>query len=422
MPKKRHNELLAGIFVLLALAVGVGIVCWLGASDLFRRPQQRAAFYAYESAGSMGLEKGASVLVGDRVVGKITEIRSGADGKILYITDIAAEDVKVHSDGQAQVASKMVGSNSMAITSRGSADKPLADESNPVRLVGGLDQAMNNISAATDSIAQIAKTLQKEFDPAQRESILAQAHQAIGSLAQAAGNIAKQTDPQQSATLMAKLLASTDDIKTITSSISSQTNAGNTAGLLAKILRAADDIDAITADAKPKVSDTLTSVKNTAQQLEAISKKDLMEILAGLHKASDDVLKISGNFVKISEDAKTLVTVNRDRIDEMIENMGQVSENLKSTSKEVRRNPWRLLYTPDKQELHSQNIYDAARAFNDGAEQLDAALGKLRALAKQSPAGLPANDPELAKIRKQIEETFSNFSKAEQALWKEVAK
>ncbi len=422
MAKKTHNELIAGVFVLLCLAALMGVVLWLGASDLFRKTHQRAAFYASESSGDLGLKAGNAVQVGDRAIGKISEIRSAEGGRSLYIVDIEAPDVKVHKDGAARVSMGLVGDGKLVVTARGSDAQPLADESNPVAISGGLNQAMADLSQMVDQMKPIVQVVVNELDATRDASILARIHQVMDHLKSAAGNIAGQTDPRLKDSLMAKVHVSADDVNRITGSVAGQVNAANTAGLLAKILRSADDVNAITADAKPKLEKTLTAVQNTAQQVESISKKDVMEILAGLRKASSDVLKISGNFVEVSEQAKSMMVMNRDRIDEMIENMGEVSDNLKSTSKDVHRNPWRLLYKPDKEELRSQNIYDAARAFASGAEQLDAALAKLRALSRENPGAIPANDPELIKVRKQIEETFGNFTKAEQALWKEAAK
>ena len=422
MAKKTHNELIAGLFVLLCVAALMGIVLWLGASDLFRKTHQRAAFYASESSGDLGLKAGNAVQVGDRAIGKISEIRSAEGGRSLYIVDIEAPDVKVHADGSARVSLGLVGEGRLVVTSRGSDSKPLADESNPVAISGGLNQAMADLSQMVDRLKPIVEVAVREMDATRDASVLARVHQVMDYLKSAAGNIAGQTDAKVKDSLAAKVHVSADDVNRITGSVAGQVNASNTAGMLAKILRSADDINAITADAKPKLEVTLTAVRNTAQQVESISKKDVMEILAGLRKANSDVLKISGNFVEVSEQAKSMLVMNRDRIDEMIDDMGQVAENLKSTSKDVHRNPWRLLYKPDKEELRSQNIYDAARAFAGGAEQLDSAITKLRALSREKPGAIPANDPELLKVRKQIEETFGNFTKAEQALWKEVAK
>ena len=64
----------------------------------------------------------------------------------------------------------------------------------------------------------------------------------------------------------------------------------------------------------------------------------------------------------------------------------------------------------------------SARAFSNGAEQLDQAIAKMAGLAKAYPEGVPTDDPTLQKIRKQLQETFGKFSKAEQALWKELSK
>lgn len=422
MSKKTHNELIAGVFVLLSLAAMMGVVLWLGASDLFRKTHQLAAFYVDESSGSLGLKTGNAVQVGDRAVGRITAIRSGDGGRSLYITEIEVPDVKVHSDGKARVSVGLVGEGKLVITARGTDKAPLADEQHPVMIAGGLDQAMSDIAEVAELLKPIAQAAAGEFDAAKEGSVLCRVHQVMEHLKSAAGNIAGQTDPRQKGSLAAKVNTSADDVNRITGSLAFQTDAGQQASLLAKVHRSTDDVNAITADAKPKVEQTLTAVRNTAQQVESISKKDVMEILAGLRKANSDVLKISGNFVEVSEQAKSMLVLNRDRIDQMIDDMGQVAENLKSTSKDVHRNPWRLLYKPDKEELHSQNIYDAARAFAGGAEQLNSAINKLRALSRENSGAIPAYDPELLKIRKEIEETFGNFSKAEQALWKEAAK
>ena len=72
--------------------------------------------------------------------------------------------------------------------------------------------------------------------------------------------------------------------------------------------------------------------------------------------------------------------------------------------------------------MHSQNVHDAARAFSNGASQLDQALAKLKGLAASHPKGVPANDPQLKKIAEQIKETFEKFTDAEKALWKELLK
>ena len=40
MPQTKHDELKAGLFVIIALAVTLGVILWLGAGDAFRTAGQ----------------------------------------------------------------------------------------------------------------------------------------------------------------------------------------------------------------------------------------------------------------------------------------------------------------------------------------------------------------------------------------------
>ena len=91
--------------------------------------------------------------------------------------------------------------------------------------------------------------------------------------------------------------------------------------------------------------------------MQALTKNDVAAVLADLRQINSKVLKIAGDFSEITAQAKQAVAVNKDRVDEIVDNMTQVSQDLKATSKEVRRNPWRLMHTPDqKEELHAEHL------------------------------------------------------------------
>ena len=119
-------------------------------------------------------------------------------------------------------------------------------------------------------------------------------------------------------------------------------------------------------------------------------------------------------------DALKSLPAELDNIDEIIDNMMLVSANLKSASKEIRRNPWRLLHKPTDEELDSQNVYDATGAFLSGATELDQAITKLSKLAGMKPEGIPADDPQLQEIRLKLQQTFEKFGRIEQLLWEKL--
>ena len=386
MAKTTRNELTAGIFVVLSIAAGLAVVIWLGGAELFRPIRQTAVFYRDEADGSAGLIVGSFVQVGDDQIGKVTGIRfEGETSRTLYTAEIDRKDFKVYADGKAQVAAAFIGGARLIIIDRGSETKPLSDEDHAIQLSGGMDQTMSDLGAA-------AKVIRAELDAQQASSILARVHKIIAYL------------------------------RDITASIKSETDPNNPQAMLAKVHASVDDINEMTSDAKPKVSDTLTAVRATAQKFEQYTEKEISEILIKLRESSTQILKITTDFAKVSEQVKQVLFLNRDNIDTMIDNMTHVSANLKATSKEIRRNPWRLIYKPDEKQIHSQNIYDAARAFSDGAEQLDRAIAKMNGLVKASPDGILADDPQLQKVQAQLEEAFGNFNKAEQSLWKELDK
>ncbi len=392
MARTKRNELTAGIFVIVALLVLIGVVIWLGGAGLLRPTKQKATFFAKEQVGSIGLQKGNFVQVGDDPVGQITKIHFDPQTRRTYYTaEIDRGDFKIYGDGEAHVVAALIGGAKLVIVDRGNEKAGLADADHAIELTGGLDQTMSDLGS-------VAEILRAQLSTEKPDALLAKIHEVINMLKSAA-----------------------TDVAGIASDIKTETNRDNDGALLAKIHHSTDDINQMTADARPKVEQALTAVRDTAEKIRQYTDEDIAEMLTKLRQANTEILTITQDFSTVSGQVKQMVMLHRDNIDEMIDNMTQVSANLKAASKEIRRNPWRLLYKPDDKELHSQNIYDAARAFSSGAEQLDQAVGKLTGLAKAAPEGIPVDDPQLQKVRDQLQEAFEQFSKAEQALWKELS-
>jgi ABC-type transporter Mla subunit MlaD len=444
MPRKKANELLAGLFVVAALAILLGVVLWLGAADLLKTRGQTVTFYVPQAQGSVGVVRGAEVTYGDGRIGKVISVEPAPDKKLCYYrARLERTDVTIRKDGVAVVVSPAVGQAKVVIKDFGRAAEP-ADDAHPILLSGGLDQVMQQISGLADRVRD-------EMDPNNAASVLAQVHGVIAGLNGAAKDIAKiaasvraETDANSAGSLLATIRKSAANIDKATANLARQTGTDDANSIVAKIVAAADhirsqtdpaekgslmakahgtvdEVGAMVKNGRPKVDRALTAVANAAEQIEALTKKDLKDILAGLREVNTKILKVANDMTVVSEQAKEIVALNRDNIDETLDNLAQVSVNLKSASKEVRRNPWRLLYQPDDKEYDTQNLLDAVRAFSDGAEQLDQAVAKLRALKKldlKDPAARAAGE----KIHKQLEEAFTNFSKVEQALYKQLEK
>ncbi|HAU38564.1 MAG TPA: hypothetical protein DCX07_12715 [Phycisphaerales bacterium] len=396
--RKEHSELAAGLFVLVALGATVGVVLWLGAAEWFARGAV-ATFYAEEKDGNCGLDIGSFVYVGGKEVGKIAEIRFDAKaGRTLYLARIETDGLDLRSDGKAHAAAALVGGANLVVTSRGTPGKPPADLEHPMPVTGGLDRAMTDLSAAAENVRRVSELVRAELDTQQGGEMLGKVRAIVGDLQTAARDVSQAA---------ANVLA--------------QTRLEEKDSLLAKIHRTADDVNAMSADARPKMERTMTAVADTAEKIQQYADKDIADLLARLRESNTEILKVARDLSEVSDTTRKIVTLNRDNIDRMLDNMRLVSEDLKAASREIRRNPWRLLYKPKPDEIATQNVYDAARAFANGATQLDMAIAKLNALSEANPQGLPANDPQLQQIREDIQKTFANFKKVEDILWKEAS-
>jgi ABC-type transporter Mla subunit MlaD len=407
MAAKHRNELLAGAVVLAALGVALAIVLWLGATDFLRRPAQVAYFCAEPAKGPVGLMEGSTVVINDKPIGKIIEVRPRAGAPTLYVAQIHDAQFTVHADATASPTKGLLGASSLAITSLGTRAAGMADEAHPVALPGGTSDAMEAIASAAsrlnEGVGQLNTMLTRELDLRNDASLLRKVHASLDEVRQASASL-----NQGIAALSGETQRKPDTL------------VGKLHGSLDAVGRISGNLDGMVAEARPKVDRTLTAVEGMAVSVEQYSRKDVADLLKGLRDVNSKVLRVMGDFEEISSQTRQIMAGNRPLIDEAVDNLTQVSADLKATAKEVRRAPWRLLYTPKPGEVQSQNLFDAARNFSSGAEQLDQALTKLTALSRS--ATQPADDAELKAIREKLRDSFENFSKVEQTLWNEIAK
>lgn len=68
------------------------------------------------------------------------------------------------------------------------------------------------------------------------------------------------------------------------------------------------------------------------------------------------------------------------------------ADNLRDTTSEIRRSPWRLLYRPNNRELEYELLYDSARSFAQSVSDLTAATASLEAIADTEGSQLNPED------------------------------
>jgi phospholipid/cholesterol/gamma-HCH transport system substrate-binding protein len=132
--------------------------------------------------------------------------------------------------------------------------------------------------------------------------------------------------------------------------------------------------------------------------------------------ALNDVKATAANAKDITGSARSVIVGNRSKLDAMIASLKVTGDNLKNASAEIRRSPWRLLYKPKPGEVANLNLYDAARQFAEGANDLDDAAAALRDALQDKNV----DETQIDKLMQHLDETFAKFSEFESQLWKEV--
>jgi phospholipid/cholesterol/gamma-HCH transport system substrate-binding protein len=129
-----------------------------------------------------------------------------------------------------------------------------------------------------------------------------------------------------------------------------------------------------------------------------------------------DIQKSAANTRDITASGRSILTQNKSKIDRMISSLKVTADNLKGASAEVRRSPWRLLYKPQPGEMGNLNLFDSARQFAEGANDMNDAAQALRDALKDPNA----DKEQIQKLVEHLDQSFGKFNKVEQELWKSV--
>lgn len=420
MARKERNTLIAGIFVIVCSMALVGVVIWLGGLSMHG---ETIYISAPVMAGDTGLQVGSKVKYGSLQKGKITAILEGVDSRNFLIEVRMTDAVTgLRSDAlvETSVATLVGGSADLVILSPGTPSAPPPTREHPIPLHIGpnplirdlqnqigyreverkeFQTILANLDTLSANLTQISAGLKDQLTVTGKPNMLSDAVDTMARLKDSIEAIRQELDPKNPQGMLAKTHSSLDDVNAMTGRLTSMVNV-----------------------AAPYVEEATASAADAADRINGYTRDDLGVLLKSLRESSTQLLGIMQDFREVSSAAKQVVAFNKENIDEMLNNLTQVSVNLKAASREVRMNPWKLMGKPTISDIRSQNIQEAARAFAEGAAELDDAVRKLTVVSQMNGQPIPADDPQLQQIRQKIKESFGKFSRAEQALWDEMAK
>jgi ABC-type transporter Mla subunit MlaD len=348
-----------------------------------------------------GLRKGDDVRIGGFKVGVIRDIevidREGQPAGIVVGFSVPAR-FKIRQDARVNVQGTLTGSSWLNFDSLGSSEAPLLARGET--LVGRPSVMATLLAAASEIAPEIRDTVRDV-----RSVTIPKVNSTVDTY---------KTTGMHATALVKHVRSKIDPIVERYNAI---VDSGK---------RAADNIGDLFGETKGDFKGTIANLNaatgTVKERLPGIVDKvesGLTRVQTAIDSANvalEDVKVIASDTKDTSANVRSIVVGNRGKIDGMIASLKATSDNLKYGTAELRRSPWRLLYRPPPGEVANLNLYDSARQFAEGANDLNDAAAALRDALKD-----PQTTPEqVQNLVDQLDKSFANFSQIEQELWKQV--
>ncbi|HMO25807.1 MAG TPA: hypothetical protein PKB10_06015, partial [Tepidisphaeraceae bacterium] len=372
---KQRNDLLAGLFILVSIALGIGIIVGVKGVGRIIEPTRRITARFPVDVDLGGLRAGAEVRLGGARLGNVQSVQIESDDQgtpFVAVRFDVPERFTVRADAIVRVKESLTGGAVVNIESLGAGD-PLTAGQTVAGRAGSLSEAIASISelgpeavALTQDLRQFVGEARAELTP-RAEQLFDRANNAVITfeksademrllVAEARGHLPGIIDryntvadrTAEAMTNLRDILGDTkDDFRTVMSNVSNATLTFR--------------------ERVPQLFDRVDEVATSLQATMHSASKALEEINATAVNAKDATAGV-----------RSIVTTNRGRIEQMIQSLKTTADNLEDASAEIRRSPWRLLYQPKEAELANLNLFDSARQFAIGARNLNDASAALR--------------------------------------------
>ncbi len=443
MPKER-NAFKLGLTLIMFAVLLTGVLVFLaptGGGDLtlsVRFPHDEF---------TTPVNPGGEVACGGKIVGSIEshELREMQDGqsgkKLLYsvVTITVDSSIGLRQDCRIIPEALLLGGvGKLTILDRGIGQPVEPDQmidGEPVADFGSITRRLGGQLDPKDPTSLLAM-VKSQLDGTEPRSLLGKILTALNDINAVTESIRHEFNPKEKAVLIAKLHSILDHINDTTQLLRNEADSSVDEAMVGKLHETLDTLNrgliivvGMLEDNREPITATVEHIRETSRILEQqiatqlAQQLDVSEpasLLAKVHVSIDRLAGALEDIRTITGVARETIVLNREQLARMIGNLKETSDHLKAAGKDIRRNPWRLLYQPTLDEQAQANVFDAARAFSEAATRLDDAITRLEAVAEAGGAGIEHDDPVLLTILDELEQKFAKFNEAEDALWEQL--
>lgn len=451
--QREPNYLALGLTVTVILTLFFGVLLFIAGTGRWGRTYQKVTVRFPHTLPLPALKAGSEVVCGGTPAGTVRSVKlqnikvdPKSDRGDLFVVVEAEIDTAIDLRKDCQVRAEgppLGGQGRLIVVNRGTSPEPLTEddliEGLPPTGLGAVVQNLGDRLAEElddKNTESLLHKIKSQLDTEVPASLLAKIHTITDDLKATTGQIRNQLDPGQQEALIVKLDAALSDVQAMTAALRAETNAQDASALLGRVhtalvalQEASRSAAAILRENRPAVRSTLANVQAATEsiterlipsvtaQMDANHEASLM---AKFHVAADRTNAALENLSEMTGTARNLLAVNRDSLDQTVQNLRETSEHLRTASREIRSSPWRLLYQPSEAELERMRIVEAARLFSDAAARLDDAFSRLKAYLQAAGPTLEPQDQQLKKLQERLKLAFEKLTEAEKHFWQRL--
>lgn len=423
--KASRNNLLAGIFVLACIALGVAVTVILSNLGDWLKPTSSYIVRFSIADGAEGLDKGAPVKLGGQRVGRVSGVELVVDestGEPVQV-DVkiqVPQKLRIFSDADVQLLKPLLGTgSSLNIISLTGGTMPMTSgESSPG--FSGPPLPLKPGDAISGRLG--APGFLAPSDYAKFQSILGRVDR-----------IAASTEPRIDR-IMSDAEAMVKDVREIAEAarrdytqwspgISELIARARTASeqfepIAAKIREGVDEVNKRVVEAKaiidearqaievnrPKIDATISDIQELARKA---NTEVYDRVLAALDKGNAGL----EHFRAIAAQTDELVARKSPELSALVTDAALAADQLKLTTVEIRAAPWRLLYQPSKKELENELLYNSVRQYAASVAELRKTAESLKIVGDR-----PGADPAMVqRMTSELRQSFDRYQEQERA-------
>jgi ABC-type transporter Mla subunit MlaD len=390
--RNNRDAFKAGLFIIISLGLIIGLILGIKGIGRFVVPSQDriARFALSDDIG--GLAPGDEVRIGGAKVGVVRSVNIDVDGTQgghgksqgpgILVEFAMPQRFKIREHAQVSVQSTVTGVSVLNFASLGEGDE-IPDSDVLVGTPGGLNSLLASAGQIGPEVLGVIRDV--------RGTTLPKVNTAVDSGNGLLRHVDSKVDP---------ITQKGGDALDSVSSLFGDTHTDFRATIA--------NLSAVTGTIRQKLPGIMDQAQGLLAKISTAVERTNAALL--------DVQSVAANTRDISGSARQIILGNRGKIEQMISSLRDTGENLKNASAEISRSPWRLLYHPSAGEMANLNLYDSARQFADGANNLSDAATSLRD-ALQSKVNDPA---QIERLEKRLDDSFAHFSEVEDRLWSQV--